>query len=108
MGTFFVEAIVADPKNPERREPLKLLVDSGSTYTWVSSALLRQLGVEPAERRRILTIEGKTVERGAIWRSLAPTRWKASALPWTPSSGVSSLRYCLAPPPDALTVQADG
>jgi hypothetical protein len=23
MGTFFVEAIVADPKNPERREPLK-------------------------------------------------------------------------------------
>ena len=65
MGTFFVEAIVADPKNPERREPLKLLVDSGSTYTWVSSSLLRQLGIEPAERRRILTIEGKTVERGA-------------------------------------------
>jgi predicted aspartyl protease len=63
MGTFFVEVLLASPGAPERREPVKLLVDTGSTYTWVSGAFLRGLGVEPTERRRILTIEGKTVER---------------------------------------------
>jgi len=65
MGTFFVEAFLASPREPERKEPTKLLVDPGSAYTWVSSAFLRRLGIEPGERRRILTIEGKTVERGA-------------------------------------------
>lgn len=65
MGTFFVEAFLASPREPDRREPLKLLVDTGSTYTWVSAAFLRALGVQPAERRRVLTIEGQAVERAA-------------------------------------------
>lgn len=42
---------------------MKLLVDAGSTYTWVSAATLHALSIEPAERRRVLTIEGKSVER---------------------------------------------
>lgn len=65
MGTFFVEVLLAAPQQPERREQLKLLVDTGSTYTWVSAAFLRALGVQPTERRRILTSEGKTLERAA-------------------------------------------
>lgn len=65
MGTFSVEVLFAAPQQPERREPLKLLVDTGSTYTRVSAAFLRALGVQPTERRRILTIEGKTLERAA-------------------------------------------
>lgn len=65
MGTFFVEVLLAPPQQPERREPHKLLVDTGSTYTWVSAAFLHALGVQPIERRRILTIEGRTVERAA-------------------------------------------
>jgi predicted aspartyl protease len=48
-----------------RREIVKLLVDSGSLYTWVSAAVLRDLGVHPTERRRLLTIEGRTLDRGA-------------------------------------------
>lgn len=63
MGTFFVEAALAAPAAPERREPVKLLVDTGSTYTWVSAAFLRRLGVQPTERRRIITIDGKLSER---------------------------------------------
>ena len=35
MGTFFVEVLLAAPTRPERREVVGLLVDSGSTYTWV-------------------------------------------------------------------------
>jgi len=37
---------------PERREAVTLLVDSGSTYTWVAAAVLRALFVVPTERRR--------------------------------------------------------
>lgn len=65
MGTFFVQVSLAPPGEPERGEPLKLLVDTGSIYTWVSAGFLHALGVRPAERRRVLTIEGKTVERPA-------------------------------------------
>ena len=65
MGTFFVEAQLAARHTPERLEPVKLLVDSGSTYTRVSGATLRSLAVAPAERRRVVTIEGQVVERDA-------------------------------------------
>ena len=63
MGTFFAEALVAAPHAPERRESVNLLVDTGSTYTWVSAALLQQLGVHATERRWIVTIEGALSER---------------------------------------------
>ena len=65
MGTFFVEALLAAPDRPERREPIELLVDSGSTYTWVGAAILRTLSVAPTERRRVVTIEGQVVDRDA-------------------------------------------
>ena len=44
---------------------MKLLVDTDSTYRWVSATLLQGLGLQPAERRRVLTIEGRSVERPA-------------------------------------------
>ena len=65
MGTFFAEALLAAPQKPERREPVRLLVDSSSTYTWVAAARLRALSVVPTERRRIVTIEGQVAERDA-------------------------------------------
>jgi predicted aspartyl protease len=65
MGTFFAEVQLASPALPDRRETVKLLVDSGSMYTWVSANLLRELGVRPTERRRLLTIEGRITEREA-------------------------------------------
>ena len=66
MGTFFVEAVLAAPDRPDRRQPVNLLVDSGSTYTWVAAAVLRALSVVPTERRRVVTIEGQVVERRTL------------------------------------------
>ena len=66
MGTFFVEAHLAALDVPERRQPIKLLVDSGSTYTCVAAPTLRALRVTPTERRRVVTIEGRVVERGDL------------------------------------------
>ena len=65
MGAFFAEAILAAPARPEHRLPVKLLVDSGSTYTWISAALLRALSLVPTERRRVVTIDGQVTERDA-------------------------------------------
>ena len=65
MGTFFTEELLAAPERPERREPVKLLVDSRSTYTWVAATRLRGLSVVPTERRRGGTIEGQVAERDA-------------------------------------------
>jgi predicted aspartyl protease len=65
VPTFFVDALAAAPDRPERRESVELLVDSGSTYTWVGAARLRGLSIVPTERRRVVTIEGQVVERDA-------------------------------------------
>ena len=71
MGTFFAEVQLALPARPDRRETVKLLVDSGSMYTWVSATLLRDLGVRPTERRRIVTIEGRTTEPAILYGAVA-------------------------------------
>lgn len=65
MGTLFSGVQVASPDRPDTRETVELLVDSGSMYTWVSANVLRELGVQPTERRRLITIEGRMTEREA-------------------------------------------
>jgi predicted aspartyl protease len=64
MGTFFTNVQIASPRRNDRRETVKLLVDSGSVYTWISASVLRDLGVQPTDRRRVVTIEERTTERG--------------------------------------------
>ena len=65
MGTFFIEVFIAPSGEPKTTQPLKLLVDTGSAYTWVAGTTLRALGIEPTEARRVLTIEGRITERPA-------------------------------------------
>jgi predicted aspartyl protease len=64
MGTFFTDVQIASPRRADRRQTVKLLVDSGSVYTWISANVLRDVGVQPTDRRRVVTIEGRTTERG--------------------------------------------
>ena len=95
MGTFFVEVLLAAPQNPERREPVTLLVDSGSTYTWVGAALLQRLSVVPTERRRVMTSEGQVAERdaaeilvtiaGRTLHTRACSEIRATSLSWAPT-----------------------
>lgn len=62
MGAFRVFVEIADP-NGERWQRVEALVDTGSTYTWVPSELLRGLGVAPRERREFETAGGAIIER---------------------------------------------
>ena len=65
MGTFTVEVRLAHPAQPERWQALKLLVDTGSAYTWVPSTVLNALGLSPTMTRRVRTIQGQIIERPA-------------------------------------------
>jgi len=50
------------PDSSASRE-VELLVDTGSTYTWVDRALLADLSVKPSIVRSFRTIDGRTLKR---------------------------------------------
>ena len=47
----------------KRAKELDLLVDTGSTFTWIASRLLAELGIVPTRERSFVTIEGRNVKR---------------------------------------------
>jgi len=54
---------VCNPQDRARRLDLALIVDAGSTYTWIRRERLESIGLRPSGTRRFRTIEGRTVER---------------------------------------------
>ena len=51
MGTFYVGCRVENHKNPKRSTTVpKLLVDSGSEFTWLPEDMLQRIGVEPVKK----------------------------------------------------------
>jgi len=44
-------------------EQIELLVDTGSTYTWVSREVLERLNVEAKTARKFKTIDGRLLQR---------------------------------------------
>jgi len=44
-------------------EEISLLVDTGSTYTWVSRDMLKKLGIEAKTVRKFKTIDGRLLKR---------------------------------------------
>lgn len=65
MGTFHVGCIVVNPVRRSRilRVP-KLLVDTGSEYTWVSMKLLAKIGIHPEKKDvAFVMANGKTITR---------------------------------------------
>ena len=63
MGNTTARVRICNPKEPTRCVDLDLIVDTGSTYTWVRASRLRELGIEPMARVRFRTIEGRVIER---------------------------------------------
>ncbi|HEV8594446.1 MAG TPA: retroviral-like aspartic protease family protein [Thermoplasmata archaeon] len=47
----------------KRSRNLDLLVDTGSTYTWIDARLLRDLGIAPTRLGKFETIEGREAVR---------------------------------------------
>lgn len=63
MGVTTATVTLSNPLEPGLRRSARLVVDTGSTYTWVSGETLGRLRVRPTRSARFRTIEGKAVER---------------------------------------------
>jgi predicted aspartyl protease len=64
MGIFRTTLGVAALGTPElRRELFDVMVDTGSEYNWIPSAVLAELGVTPVRIDRFETADGRVLER---------------------------------------------
>jgi len=63
MGLTYVEAQLAAPGRPRRRERVRFLVDSGAIYSLAPAPLLRRLGIRPLRRDSFELADGSTMRR---------------------------------------------
>jgi len=65
MGSFFVSGEVAGVRTPARKVPVaKLLVDTGSEFSWLPEPLLKRAGVTVAKKDLTFVMaNGKTITR---------------------------------------------
>ena len=63
MGHTLAKVKLYSPSDQSKTLDLDLIVDTGSTYTWVKRARLSSLGLKHTGRRVFRTIEGKLIER---------------------------------------------
>ncbi len=62
MGHTYVKTTLFDKEKKNLKE-VELLVDTGSTYSWVKRGTLQQLSITPVKPRNFQTIEGKIISR---------------------------------------------
>ncbi|MEK6850975.1 MAG: aspartyl protease family protein, partial [Candidatus Thermoplasmatota archaeon] len=60
MGEVHAQVVVKGPKGAKR---MRLLVDTGSTFTWIRASRLRELGIRPLEEYPFDTVQGQDVTR---------------------------------------------
>ena len=63
MGHTLARVKLYNPSDLSKALDLDLLVDAGSTYSWVRQDKLSALGLKPMGRRAFRTIEGRVIER---------------------------------------------
>jgi len=65
MGRFYVGCKVENHKDPKRRSVVpRLLVDTGSDFTWIPDDVLKRIGVEPVKKDlQIQLANGQIVTR---------------------------------------------
>jgi predicted aspartyl protease len=63
MGHTTATVRICNPQDNTKCVETELIVDTGSTYTWVRREKLEAIGIRPSKVRKFRTIEGKTIER---------------------------------------------
>lgn len=59
MGTFSVPAALANPRQPEQRLTLDLIVDTGATWTLLPPGVVAQLGLTTTRDREVTLASGE-------------------------------------------------
>lgn len=67
MGEVYADVTIAGPAGRKR---LRLLVDTGSTYTWIRRSLLRKLGIRTLDTYSFGTIEKRRDLRRRIGEAI--------------------------------------
>lgn len=63
MGQTTVKVRVFSPDR-KTSSSVDLLVDTGSTYSWIDAAVLNKLGIENKATWKFKSIDGRMIERG--------------------------------------------
>jgi predicted aspartyl protease len=63
MGMTHVDVAVANPQDPDRRETLRFLVDSGALYTVAPAEVLDRLGIRRVTTQRFILADGSHIDR---------------------------------------------
>ena len=63
MGLTVLTLDVANPADPDRREPVEFLVDSGAVYAFAPRPVLERLAIQPHSRLRFRLADGSTIDR---------------------------------------------
>lgn len=63
MGTVFATFGVANPLEPGNQTAVELLIDTGALYSVLPASILKELGIEPLERKSFKTADGRRIER---------------------------------------------
>ncbi|MFP3291973.1 MAG: aspartyl protease family protein [Thermoproteus sp.] len=63
MGRTTAAVKICSPQDGTKCVETELIVDTGSTYTWIRRERLEAIGVKPSKARKFRTIEGRTIER---------------------------------------------
>lgn len=63
MGHTSAKVKVNNPRDESKQLDLELLVDTGSTYTWIRRSRLIGLGLKPTTKWRFKTIKSRVIER---------------------------------------------
>jgi len=64
MGTFYTGCRIENVSERSKRAAiLKLLVDTGSEYTWIPREVLEELGVIPQRKQGFIVADGRRIDR---------------------------------------------
>jgi predicted aspartyl protease len=81
MGAFTVKVTVWNPRKPEIKIDLELLVDSGATYTVIPANVLKSLEIESIRLIRLRLADNRVIEKPLGEIGIEIEGYKASATP---------------------------
>jgi predicted aspartyl protease len=81
MGVFTVKVTVWNPRKPEIKIDLELLVDSGATYTVIPANVLKSLEIESIRLIRLRLADNRVIEKPLGEIGIEIEGYRASATP---------------------------
>jgi predicted aspartyl protease len=81
MEVFTVKVIVWNPRKPEIKIDLELLVDSGAIYTVLPANFLKSLEIEPTRSIKLRLADNRVIEKPLGEIGIEIEGYRASATP---------------------------